>query len=101
MRATFRFDPADHDLTDDDLAKMSAALDASGLPHHVARRRIQVEGSWDDVMRVVRQCRAAVGGPGDDLVTTVVLDERPPVVMAGAKYRPEDRVPLADMDVQC
>lgn len=101
MQAEFRFDPSDRCLTDDDLAKMRTILDASGLPHHFAHRRIHVEGSWDEVMRAVRRCRVAISGPGEAVVTTVILDERTPASAAEGRERTEDRMPLADMDVQC
>ncbi len=58
------------------VARALEIVDASGLPYKVNPMGTVVEGSWDDIMRLIKKCHAAVSESEDRVVTTITVDDR-------------------------
>ena len=53
-----------------------AVIEKSGLPHRLTPLGTVIEGEWDEVMQVVRQCRDAVAADCDRLLIRLTIDDR-------------------------
>lgn len=60
----------------DDVAKVLKIIDNSKLPYKVNPMGTVVEGSWDEVMELIRKCHTAVLKNSDRLVTNITIDDR-------------------------
>ena len=58
------------------IAKVLKIVDNSGLPYKVNPMGTVVEGSWDDVMALIRKCHEAAMRVGERVVTSIKIDER-------------------------
>ena len=52
-------------------------IDRSGLSYRVNPMGTVIEGDWDEVMQLVRQCHENVLGRGFRTITTIKIDDRP------------------------
>lgn len=52
-------------------------IDRSGLAYRVNPMGTVIEGDWDEVMNLVRQCHEKVLGQGFRTITTIKIDDRP------------------------
>ncbi len=60
----------------DSIAEVLSIVNDSGLPYKVNPMGTVVEGEWDEVMALIRQCHMAVMQHEERAVTTVSLDDR-------------------------
>lgn len=58
------------------VARVLEIIDASGLPYKVNPMGTVVEGSWRDVMKLIRQCHATVLKNEERVLTTITIDDR-------------------------
>ena len=61
----------------DHIATVLRIVDESGLPYKANPMGTVVEGQWDEVMKVVRDCHYEVLKASPRLVTNISIDERP------------------------
>jgi len=59
-----------------EIAKVIKIVENSGLPYKLNPMGTVVEGKWDDVMALIKQCHRAVLRNGERVVTTVKIDDR-------------------------
>ena len=58
------------------LAKVAILIDKSGLDYRVGAMGTTVEGDWDAVMRLAKQCHDAMLAASGRVITTIRLDDR-------------------------
>ncbi|MBI2884944.1 MAG: MTH1187 family thiamine-binding protein [Candidatus Omnitrophica bacterium] len=58
------------------LAQVAKLIDASGLDYRVGPMGTVVEGSWDDVMKLAKQCHEAMLKNAQRVMTTIRVDDR-------------------------
>ena len=58
------------------LAEVARLIDRSGLDYRVGPMGTVVEGEWDRVMVLVKQCHQAVLGSTGRVMTTIRIDDR-------------------------
>ncbi len=64
----------------EEIAKVIDVVDKSGLPYKASPMGTAVEGEWDEVMGVIRDCHKAVVGDGLRAFTSITIDDRPGTV---------------------
>jgi len=69
------------------VARSIDIVDRSGLPYRLTPMGTILEGEWDDVMRVVRDCHERMRQDCDRVTTSIRIDYR-----AGATGRLESKV---------
>jgi uncharacterized protein (TIGR00106 family) len=69
------------------VARSIDIVDRSGLKYRLTPMGTILEGEWDDVMRVVRQCHERMRADCDRITTSIRIDYR-----AGATGRLEAKV---------
>jgi uncharacterized protein (TIGR00106 family) len=60
----------------DDIAKVLKIVDASRMPYRINPMGTVVEGTWDQVMKLIKLCHKAVMKNGERVVTTISVDDR-------------------------
>jgi uncharacterized protein (TIGR00106 family) len=58
------------------LADVAKLIDRSGLDYRVGPMGTVIEGDWDRIMALVKQCHQAVLGSAARVMTTVRIDDR-------------------------
>ena len=58
------------------LAEVAKLIDASGLDYRVGPMGTVVEGEWDQVMALAKQCHQAMLKSSDRVMTTIRIDDR-------------------------
>ncbi len=58
------------------VAKVLEIVDASGLPYKINPMGTVVEGSWKEIMQLVRKCHTAVLKNEKRVLTTITIDDR-------------------------
>ncbi len=58
------------------LADCAKLIDQSGLDYRVGAMGTVIEGDWDRIMRLVRQCHQTMLGSVDRVVMTIRIDDR-------------------------
>jgi uncharacterized protein (TIGR00106 family) len=58
------------------LAQVAKLIDTSGLDYRVGPMGTVVEGDWDQIMRLAKQCHIAVLQSCSRVMTTVRIDDR-------------------------
>ncbi|MBI4341770.1 MAG: MTH1187 family thiamine-binding protein [Candidatus Omnitrophica bacterium] len=58
------------------LAEVARLIDKSGLDYRVGAMGTVVEGEWDRVMVLAKQCHQAVLGSTGRVMTTIRIDDR-------------------------
>ena len=76
MLAEFSIIPMDSVHISKDLAYLVEILEESGLEYRLGPLGTCVEGSWNEVVDVIRRCHEAMRGRHERVVTTVVIDDR-------------------------
>jgi uncharacterized protein (TIGR00106 family) len=59
-----------------EVAEVLDIVDSSGLPYKINPMGSVVEGSWADVMELVRRCHETVSKRSDRVVTSIKIDDR-------------------------
>lgn len=59
-----------------DVAQAINMIVESGLPHHIGPMSTSVEGDWDDVMALIKNCRDKMLDSCNRIVLTIKIDER-------------------------
>jgi uncharacterized protein (TIGR00106 family) len=60
----------------DQVAEVLKIVDASGLPYKINPMGTVVEGEWDQVMKLIKQCHKIVMKTGERALTTISIDDR-------------------------
>jgi uncharacterized protein (TIGR00106 family) len=58
------------------LAEVLKIVDASGLPYKVNPMGTVIEGEWNEVMKLIKQCHETVMKTGERAITTLSIDDR-------------------------
>jgi uncharacterized protein (TIGR00106 family) len=58
------------------VAEVIAIVEKSGLPYRLNPMGTVLEGTWDDVMPLIKTCHDAVIAEGERVVTTIKIDDR-------------------------
>lgn len=58
------------------IAEVLKIVDASGLPYKVNPMGTVVEGEWDEVMKLIRECHMSVMKTGERVFTIISIDDR-------------------------
>ena len=58
------------------LAEVAKLIDQSGLDYRVGPMGTVVEGEWDRVMQLVKQCHQAILKSSSRVMTTIRIDDR-------------------------
>ncbi len=61
----------------DEIAKVIDIVDKSGLPYRANPMGTVVEGEWDEVMNLIKECHQAVLRDGLRVFTSITIDDRP------------------------
>jgi len=59
----------------DEIAEALKIIDDSGLPYQLTPSGTCIEGEWDEVMAVVRQCHERMLGISSHVVTTLRIED--------------------------
>lgn len=59
-----------------EVAKVIDIIDRSGLPYRTTAMATIVEGSWDEVMALVKKCHQAMRRAHNRVYTSIVIDDR-------------------------
>ena len=59
------------------VAKALALVDKSGLVYKITPMGTVVEGSWDEVMALIKDCHSKVLEGAARIVTKITIDDRP------------------------
>jgi uncharacterized protein (TIGR00106 family) len=73
------------------LAEVLKIVDASGLPYKVNPMGTVIEGEWNEVMKLIKQCHETVMKTGERAITTLSIDDR-----KGKTNRIEEKVKSAE-----
>ena len=60
----------------EEVAAVLDIVDRSGLPYKVNPMGTVVEGSWDDIMELIKKCHRTVLNNGERVVTKITIDDR-------------------------
>ncbi len=60
----------------DDVAKVLKIVDNSRLSYKITPMGTVVEGSWDDIMGLIKKCHSLVLKSGERVVTSITIDDR-------------------------
>jgi uncharacterized protein (TIGR00106 family) len=71
----------------DDIARVLKIVDGSKLPYKINPMGTVVEGSWEEIVRLIRKCHNMVLKNSERIVTTISIDDR-----KGKKNRIEEKV---------
>ncbi len=58
------------------LAEVAMLIDQSGLDYRVGPMGTVVEGDWDQIMQVAKQCHEAILRSSDRVITMIHIDDR-------------------------
>ena len=58
------------------LAEVAKLIDTSGLDYRVGPMGTVIEGEWDPIMRLARQCHEAMLKSTSRVITTIRIDDR-------------------------
>ena len=58
------------------LAEVAKRIDESGLEYRVGPMGTVVEGEWDHIMRLAKECHAAMLQSASRVMTTIRIDDR-------------------------
>ncbi|HXG64366.1 MAG TPA: MTH1187 family thiamine-binding protein [Blastocatellia bacterium] len=59
----------------DEIAEALKLIDASGLPYQLTPSATCIEGEWDEVMALVRQCHDRVREKSPHVITTIKIED--------------------------
>ncbi len=60
----------------DDVAKVLKIVDKSGLQYKLNPMGTVVEGTWDEIMGLIKKCHSTVLRGGERVVTSITIDDR-------------------------
>ncbi|MEK7822645.1 MAG: MTH1187 family thiamine-binding protein [Nitrospirota bacterium] len=60
----------------DQLARVLKIVDASGLPYKINPMGTVIEGSWNEIIKLIKKCHDTVMKSGDRVYTTISIDDR-------------------------
>ena len=60
----------------DQLAKVLKIVDASGLPYKINPMGTVIEGSWNEIIKLIKKCHDTVMKSVDRVYTTISIDDR-------------------------
>jgi uncharacterized protein (TIGR00106 family) len=58
------------------LAKIVDIVDASGLPYQLTAMGTIIEGEWDDLFKLIRECHMAMRRQASRVLTHITVDDR-------------------------
>lgn len=61
----------------DQIARVLKIVDESGLPYKANPMGTVIEGSWEDVMAIIKKCHQEVIKSSPRIVTAISIDDRP------------------------
>lgn len=60
----------------DQLARVLKIVDASGLPYKINPMGTVIEGSWNEIIKLIKKCHDTVMKSEDRVYTTISIDDR-------------------------
>ena len=83
MLCEFSIFPVDKGIhLSEHVARAVRLIEESGLPHRVYPMGTVIEGSWEDIMALIKKCHEAIARDSDRVVVNIHIDDR-----KGAKDR--------------
>ncbi len=77
MLAQFSIVPLDKGVSvGNDVAKVLQIIDNSGLPYKLNPMGTVVEGTWDEVMNLIRTCHEKTANSSERVLTSISIDDR-------------------------
>jgi uncharacterized protein (TIGR00106 family) len=58
------------------VAKVVDIIDGSGLPYKLTAMGTIVEGEWDDVLELIKECHRKMRQSSSRVITTITIDDR-------------------------
>ncbi|MCK5286748.1 MAG: MTH1187 family thiamine-binding protein [Thermodesulfovibrionia bacterium] len=58
------------------VARILKIVDASGMPYKINPMGTVVEGSWSDIMKLIKKCHDAILNTESRIITTISIDDR-------------------------
>lgn len=58
------------------VAKIVDVIDKSGLPYQLTAMGTIVEGEWNEVLELIKECHALMRRSADRVMTTISIDDR-------------------------
>jgi uncharacterized protein (TIGR00106 family) len=58
------------------ISEVISLVEKSGLPYRLNPMGTVVEGAWDEIMSLIRQCHDSVIANGERIVTNIRIDDR-------------------------
>lgn len=58
------------------LVEVARLVDGSGLDYRVGPMGTTIEGDWDRIMQLAKQCHQAMLGSAERVMTTIRIDDR-------------------------
>jgi uncharacterized protein (TIGR00106 family) len=78
----------------DEIAKVLKVVDASGLPYRFTPAGTCIEGDWDEVMALVKQCHDRIRQESSHVITVVKIEDE-----AGATNKLVDNITSVEKKV--
>lgn len=69
------------------VAHVIKIIKKSGLPYELTSMSTQIEGDWDEIMAIIKQCHKELRKESKRVLTSIKIDDR-----AGAKQRLKGKV---------
>ena len=66
-----------------DLVEVATLIEQSGLDYRLGPMGTVVEGEWDQIVSLARQCHQAILRKADRVMTTIHIDDRTDVPQTG------------------
>lgn len=76
MFAEFSINPMQTEHMSNDVAKVIATLEQTGLAYRLGPMSTCVEGDWDEVLDAIRRCHEAIARGHERVITTITIDDR-------------------------
>ncbi|HVP36034.1 MAG TPA: MTH1187 family thiamine-binding protein [Terriglobales bacterium] len=58
------------------VAKVINLIDKSGLPYQTTSTCTLIEGEWDEVFRLIKECRNTLRKESNRIYTVIIVDDR-------------------------
>jgi uncharacterized protein (TIGR00106 family) len=76
MLCEFSISPVGKESMSDEVARIIDLIDRSGIPYKTHAMGTVVEGSWDEVIPLIRQCHELMKSRHTRVSTRIVIDDR-------------------------
>lgn len=75
MIVQFSVNPMDSEHISDDISRITAYLDTTGLDYTVGPIGTSIQGEWDEVIPVIKRCHEMITDEHARVLTTITIDD--------------------------